>query len=102
MAIAKHRLSQLDGSAAAFSDKLIIGTLIGVANVVGSGNGASVSTVVSFAEPLPPSFGAIISPHQDAVGFITSITTSGFTVVLNPRLATNTLAAGTFDVLIYA
>ena len=102
MAIAKYRLSQLDGSAALFTDKLIIGTLIGVANAIGGGAGQNVATVVTFAEPLPTSFGVIISPHQDAVGYISAITTSGFTVNIAPRLATNTLAAGTFDVLIYA
>jgi hypothetical protein len=102
MAIAKHRMSVLDGSSAAFTDKLIIGTLIGVANLIGGGAGQNVATVVAFAEPLPASFGVIISPRQDAVGFISAITTSGFTVNISPRLAANTLAAGTFDVLIYA
>jgi hypothetical protein len=33
---------------------------------------------------------------------VTSKTLTGFSVVLNPRLAANTLAAGTFDVLIVA
>jgi hypothetical protein len=102
MAIAKHRISQLDGSAAAFTDKLVIGTFIAVPNAVGSGAGASVSTVVTFAEPLPASFGVTLGLHQDAVGYVTSITTFGFTVVLNPRLAANTLAAGSFDVFVYA
>jgi hypothetical protein len=102
MSIVKNHIAQLDGSAAAYTDRLIIGTLIGVANVAGSGAGASVSTVVTFAEPLPASFGVSLGMHQDAVGYITTITTFGFTVVLNPRLASNTLAAGTFDVKIFA
>lgn len=75
--------------------------LIGVANVIGSGAGAAVTTAISFTTPLPTaSYNVQVTPGQDAVPYVTSKTTSGFNVVLNPRLAANTLAVGTFDVVI--
>lgn len=77
------------------------GTLVAVANVVGSGAGASVTTAITgLTLPANSNYGVIVTPNQDAVAYVTSKTTTGFSVVLNPRLAANTLAAGTFDVII--
>ena len=47
-------------------------------------------------------YNVFVSPNQDAVAYVTGKTNSGFNVVLNPRLAANTLAAGTFDLLVLA
>jgi hypothetical protein len=101
MAIDKRILSTLDGSTAAFTDREILGVQFGLSNPAGASAGASVSVVVTFAEPLPGlGYGVWLGMHQDATAFITNQTLDGFTVVLNPRLASETLAAGTFDVML--
>jgi len=102
MAIDKHTVAVLDGSSATFTDRTVIGVLICVANAAGSGAGGSVTTAVAFAEPLPASYTAVVQPNQDAVAYLSGKTTAGFNVVMNPRLAANTLAAGAFDVILYA
>ena len=102
MALIKHSTSLLDGSTSDFTDREVVGVQYGVANVIGGSAGASVSTVVTFLEPLPASYGVWIGHHQDATAYITTPTLYGFTVVLNPLLAANTLAVGTFDVLVVA
>lgn len=102
MAIDKRVLHTLDGTSAAFTDRVIVGYQIGVANVAGSGAGAAVMTAVTFAESLPSSYAVFVAPNQDAVAYVSSKTTSGFNVVMNPRLAANTLAAGAFDLLLVA
>ena len=59
--------------------------------------GASVTTAITgLTLPANSNYGVIVTPNQDAVAYVTSKTTTGFSVVLNPRLAANTLAAGTF------
>lgn len=94
-----HSVETPAGSTPNQQDRVVIGTLAGVANLIGSGAGASVTTAVSMPG-LPASYSVSITPDQDAVAYVTNKTQSGFDVVLNPRLATNTLAAGTFDVTI--
>jgi hypothetical protein len=81
------------------SDRKVVGHLANVANAPGSGAGASVTTAVSGLR-LPPVYVVQVAASQDAVAFVTGKTASGFSVTLSPRLAANTLAAGTFDVLI--
>jgi len=106
MSIAKHRTAVLDSvTPGQFLDKLIIGQALGVANVIGGGAGAAVVTAVGaaqFPEGLPANYQVIVTVGQDAVAFVTAKTTTGFNVTLEPRLAANTLAAGTFDVLVIA
>ena len=46
------------------------------------------------------SYGVQVTPSQDATAYVSGKTSSGFNVVLEPRLAANTLAVGTFDVLV--
>jgi len=101
MAIDKRVVAVLDGSTAAFTDRELLGVQFGISNPAGASAGASVSVVVTFAEPLPSlGFGVWIGHHQDATAFVTNETLDGFTVTLSPRLASETLAAGTFDVMI--
>lgn len=72
-----------------------------VATAAGSGAGASVTLAVVFKAPIPASvtsYNVHVTPNQDAVPFVTSKTNAGFTLTLNPRLAANTLAAGTNDI----
>ncbi|GGH14734.1 hypothetical protein GCM10007036_14240 [Alsobacter metallidurans] len=72
-----------------------------VANAIGGGAGASVATVVTFSEPLPTNYAVLVTPNQDATFWISARSTAGFTVNLAPRLAANTLAAGSFDVAVF-
>lgn len=100
MAIVKQHVAVLDGTVSVFSDRVSVGQLLGVANAVGSGAGTTVSTVVTFAEPLPPSYSVHVGVSQAALAWVTARTTFGFTVNLAPLLAATTLPAGTFDVLV--
>lgn len=101
MAVAKHRTSVLDSSTvSAFQDKIIVGQQLGVANVIGGGAGQTVSTLVTFTEPLPANYAVLVQPGQAAVWWISAKTTFGFTVNLAPLLAGTTLPVGAFDVVV--
>jgi hypothetical protein len=101
MAINKHVVAVLDSpTPSAFSDRVFVGQQLGIANAVGSGAGATVSTVVTFPEELPSVFTAIVQPSQAAVWWISAKTAFGFTVNIAPLLPATTLAAGTFDVVL--
>lgn len=103
MAIQKHDLQVLDSpTSPTFTDRVIIGQQLGVANAAGGGAGLSVTTVVTFPEPLPANYTVFTQSYQDCTTYVTAKTTFGFSVVQTPRLAANTLAAGTFDVLVIA
>jgi hypothetical protein len=99
MAVVKHSTAVLDGSNGTFTDRTIIGLQLAVANASG-GAGVAVTTVVTFPEPLPPTYTVVIQAYQDCTSYVTTKTTFGFSVVLTPRLAANSLASGTFDVMI--
>jgi len=65
-------------------------------------NGAAVSTPVSFpAGALPPNYAVHVTPSQAAMASVSAKISSGFSVTLTP-LSTVTLAAGVFDVLVFA
>ena len=70
---------------------------LGVANVIGGGAGVAVTVVVAGLKNLPANYAVLVNPGQDATWFVASKTSTGFIITLNPRLATNTLAAGTVD-----
>ena len=102
MSIDLHTVSLIPGTVLARSDQLVLGQLLAVANPAGGIAGASVTVSVSFAGQLPPSYFVDVCPSADVTWYITAKTSSGFTVNLNPRLAANTIAAGTFDVRVTA
>jgi hypothetical protein len=104
MSFAKHNIQILEfGSAqSSNSDRVILGQILSVANAAGTGAGATVSTVVTFLDPLPPSYGVVITPNQAAVAWVSAKTTFGFTVNLAPLLPATTLSAGAIDVTIVA
>lgn len=93
-----HTIEVPDG-AMGFSQKnrALLGCGIGVANVIGGGAGQAVTVVVTGLKNLPANFGVLVNPGQDATWSVGSKTSTGFTITLNPRLAANTLAAGTVD-----
>lgn len=98
-----HDIEVPEGALTALSQKgrvlLAYGT---TANVIGGGAGVAVVTAVAGLKNLPASYQVNVTPNQDAVPFVTLKTSTGFTVTLNPRLAANTLAVGTFDWSVYA
>ncbi len=102
MALDLHTLSLIKGTSLAQSDRLLFGQQLGIANAAGSGAGAAVTVAVAFAGELPPKYNVSVDPGQDATWYITGKTNTGFNVVLNPRLAANTLAAGTINVSVFA
>lgn len=106
MSLIQHSIAIPDGAAPALEDRTIIGSIPGIANVAGGSAGAAVTTAVSLpaSANLPANYGVLVNPAQDATWYVpqNSKTSTGFNVVMTPRLAANTLAAGTFDVVIVA
>jgi len=100
MAIDKHTMQVVDGSSAIFTDRTIVGVLTGVVNASG-GAGVAITTAVTFSEPLPPVYAVFVTPSQFAWASVSAKTSAGFNVVLTP-IAANSIAAGTFDVLVVA
>jgi hypothetical protein len=101
MPIPVHTVEVPDGLALQNSDRLVLGTLNGVANAAGGGAGQSVATAIT-GMSLPPKYQVIVDPGQDATCWITAMTAAGFTVNMSPRLAANTLAAGSFNATVVA
>ena len=99
MPIPIHAIEFADGGAPSLSDKAVAAVLVGVANAAGGGAGAAVTTAVSFGSQLPPNYTVHVTPSQPAMVSVTGKTSTGFNVVLTP-LATVTLSAGTFDVIV--
>lgn len=93
-----HTVDVIGGSNVSMKDRIIVGKLEGIANAAGGGAGLSVTTAVSMT--LPTNYTVLAEMSQDATYYITSKTTTGFNVVMNPRLAANTLASGSFNVVI--
>ncbi len=98
-----HTVDLLTGSNQANQDRLSVLIDTAVPNVAGGGAGAAVVTAIAVAAgALPASYNVQVTPSQDCVPFVSGKTQSGFNVTLTPRLAANTLAVGTFDVLVTA
>lgn len=103
MAVAKHRTSVLDSATvSAFQDKIVVGQQLSVTSAVGGGAGQTVSTVITFTEPLPAAYQVLVEPKQAAVWWISAKTAFGFTVNTAPLLAATTLSASTIDVTVLA
>jgi hypothetical protein len=86
----------------------IVFSVPGVANVAGGGDGDAV-TITSLSAYftdaygtglLPPVYSVQVTPNQACSASVTNKTSSGFDVVLTPASGV-TLAAGTFDVLVF-
>lgn len=103
MSLNIHTLTVPNGMPPQKLDRVNLGSMIGVANAAGSGAGASVAVAVT-GLGLPPNYAVVVNPGQDATWYVapSSKTNSGFTVTLNPRLASATLAAGTIDIIVTA
>lgn len=99
-----HSIESPDGAQPARQDRVVIGTLPGNANAAGGGAGAAVTTTVQLptSANLPANYSVLVNPGQDATWYVSNKTFDSFQVTLTPRLAANTLAAGTFDAVIIA
>ena len=97
---AVHTVGVVDKSTQARKDMVVVAMQADVANLIGAGAGLSVVTAVVFGKELPAVYTVQVTPGQDAVAFVSAKTNLGFNVTLYPRLAANTLAAGTFDVTV--
>jgi len=82
-------------------DRVAFAILPNVANVAGGSANTAVATAITGLQ-LPANYTVEVTPNQDATAFVTAKTQTGFTVNLAPRQTTSTLAAGTFDVTIFA
>lgn len=102
MGISIHLAELIPGTKLAQADRLALGAKFAVANAAGGSAGAAVTTTVTFSGPLPTRYAVSVDPHQDATWYTTNRTSTGFDVVLTPRLAAGTLAAGMFDLTILA
>ena len=104
MSLIQHSIAVPDGAQPSNLDRTIIGVIPAVANVAGGGAGAAVTTTVTLPATanLPANYGVLVNPGQDATWYVpeNSKTANSFNVVMTPRLAANTLAAGAFDVVI--
>jgi hypothetical protein len=83
------------------SDRVILG-LETVAYSAGTAAGDSVTVDVTFTEPLPTTFQVFFAPQADVTAYASSPTAMGFTLNIQPRLATETIAAGSIGLLIVA
>ncbi len=97
-----HSISVADASDPLSSaDRLEMVLKKAVAYGAGSGAGASVAVAVSGLR-LPASYAVFVGSSADATAYVTNQTNSGFTLNVSPRLAANTLAAGSMSLLILA
>lgn len=96
-----HSLEVPVGMTTGQNDRVSFGMLFNQAYGAGGGAGQSVSLVVSGLK-LPPNYMVDVELNADACAYVTSKTQSGFTVVITPRLAANTLASGTANINVMA
>ncbi|MDR9052074.1 hypothetical protein [Burkholderia multivorans] len=83
-------------------DRIIAASAFGVANAAGGSAGAAVTVPVTGLSGLPANYGVMVNPGQDATWYVSAKTATGFTITLTPRLAANTLAAGSIDWMLFA
>lgn len=100
MTLPVHTIDVLPGSQQAQPDRVLFANLNGVANAAGSGAGAAVTVAVTGS--FPAKYSVLVDPGQDATWYVSAKTETSFTVNLNPRLAANTLSAGTIDIVVLA
>lgn len=99
-----HTVEVVDGSNFTNYDKMVVGVQNAVAHNAAS-VGVAVTVAVSFASALPASYAVFVDGSDpNAVYSVpgASKTSTGFNVVITPVITTDTLAAGTFDVLVIA
>ena len=104
MPIDFHTIETVDGSAPTNrSDRLIVAFLPGVANPAGGSPGAAVTVAIT-GLVLPASYSVQITPGSGVIASVlqSSKTNSGFSIVLTPLSSSATVAAGSFDAMVFA
>lgn len=101
MPIPMHVAEVADGSNNSWADRLIVGIQSGVANVAGAGEGDTVATTVTFDSDLPANYAVQVTPSQAAFVSVGTKKNRSFVVTLTPPLSTDTIAVGTFDVIVF-
>ncbi|KVV22318.1 hypothetical protein WK80_22270 [Burkholderia multivorans] len=86
----------------AMKDRIIAASAFGVSNAAGGSAGAAVTVSITGLSGLPANYGVMVNPGQDATWFVSAKTATGFTITLTPRLAANTLSAGSIDWMLFA
>lgn len=105
MGLDLHTIEVMPGSAPTQQpDRLKYWTQYAVANGAGGGAGTAVTVAVTVPAlaglPANGNYIVDVEASQDCTAFVSAKTALGFNVTLTPRLAANTLAAGTFNVQI--
>lgn len=101
MSLLAHTVKFLDGDDHTDSASAVIGIFNNVANAAGSGAGVPVATPVTLQGDVPTSYNVQVTPSQAC---FVSVAKNGatVTVTLTPPASSDTLAAGTFDMLVTA
>lgn len=106
MGIAYHTTYSPDGAGMNLFDRVVLGTVTAV-YPSGVSAGAASTLAVTWTEPVPTAYTALMSPIENSSYFITSKTTTGFTlnVVPTPTVAgtvvsVGTLAGGSVEILL--
>jgi hypothetical protein len=100
MAFPVHTVEVMKGSSLLSNqDRVKMLAQFGVANAAGGSAGASVTQNITGLD-LPANYAVFVDTGADIVYFATNKTQSGFTLTLNPRLATETIAAGSVNIFI--
>jgi hypothetical protein len=100
MPIDMHTVQVTDGSSpTSFSDRLQVAYLPGVATP-SAAEGASATVTVS-GLILPAVYGVQATPSQPAIVSVSAKTFSGFTLTLTPVSSTETLSAGSVDIVVF-
>lgn len=98
------KVTFVGGSMPADRNRLTVYSAYGIANGAGGGAGQSVAVAVSIPADnnvsLPSNGNYLVDVElsQDATYYISAKSATGFTVNIQPRLASQTIAAGTFNV----
>lgn len=97
-----HTIEAVDGlNNFARTDRVFLG-MQSVAFAAGAAAGDSVTATVTWNEPLPTTYEVFFAPQADIAAYVSAPTALGFTVNVQPRLATETIAAGNIGVLVVA
>jgi hypothetical protein len=95
--VAYHTLYTPDGAGVNLADRIVIGSVT-VTYASGSA-GAAVTTAVSWAGRIPTPYTLLMSCVEDCTYYATSRTYTSLSLVVAPRLAANSLAGGTVELL---
>jgi hypothetical protein len=94
-----HTVGVIAGADPGWSDHARLGAIFAQAYGAGGGAGQAVTAAVTGLK-LPPNYAVLPSPGADVTVYVTNKTASGFTLNILPRLAANTVAAGSVDLVI--